>query len=130
MVENDYYTIYRINMNTNNAVKHVTELPDDNEFYVVFHRPLNSNVLVYHCVNQKFIEKFEDLSENRELVYSLFNKYGYEMCENLIGLIDDLFDENFYQEYSEDLIKIIEKEYGIKYIKEYTYLIRENKLRL
>ncbi|MGI6581807.1 MAG: hypothetical protein ACOX1M_05725 [Erysipelotrichaceae bacterium] len=128
MVENDYYTIYRINMNTNNAVKHVTELPDDNEFYVVFHRPLNSNVLVYHCVNQKFIEKFEDLSENRELVYSLFNKYGYEMCENLIGLIDDLFDENFYQEYSEDLIKIIEKEYGIKYIKEYTYLIRENKL--
>ena len=52
------------------------------------------------------------------------------MCENLIGLIDDLFDENFYQEYSEDLIKIIEKEYGIKYIKEYTYLIERINLAL
>ncbi|MDI9541013.1 MAG: hypothetical protein QM204_06025 [Bacillota bacterium] len=129
LVENDYYTVYRINMITNNAVKHVTEISADSVAYFTLHKPLNSNVLIYDIVNPEFDKKLDYLFENREQAYSMFEKHGYKVNEEFKKTIDDLLDEYYYQKlYDGALIEVVEKEYDIKYLRQYTYLIRENEL--
>ncbi len=127
-IENGNYILYRINMLSNNAVRYDTNISTSAIDYIALHRPLNSNVIVFSCINPEYIEKVNYLANNKEKAYALFKKHGYEINDEVKNNINDFLDEECDSYYYYDYIEVIEKEYGTKYNRKYTYLIRENKL--